>query len=169
TASTSLDEVPLTPLKSPSALPVDRHVVPSKWTKAPPKPTTQTSFAAVPQTARQPSFGAPLNAVHPVPLKWRITPPTANTSLGPEPQSPNKYCVVPLCITVQALPSNRTIVPESPTAKTLRGDEPHTRCRYRVVALGIGFQLVPSKCTMWPRLPTANRSVPDEPQMPSSS
>src|SRR6266576_1558592 len=125
TASTSLDEVPLTPLKSPSALPVDRHVVPSKWTKAPPKPTTQTSFAAVPQTARQPSFGAPLNAVHPVPLKWRITlPPTSNTSLGPEPQSPNKYRVVALAIGFQLVPSKCTMWPRLPTANRSVPDEP---------------------------------------------
>src|SRR3990172_4176490 len=120
---------------------------------------------------RPPSDDPPAVAAHAVPFQCRIEKPsgpampTAQTSRGPLPQTPDIWGIaVPLATETHAAPFQRTMAPVVPTAQTSFGPVPQTLTRDWVVGLVTGIQPAPSQCRMVPIVPTAQTSFELLPQ-----
>ena len=91
--------------------------------------------------------------------------PTAQTSDGPVPPTPENVWPVPLDCVDQLAPLKCTMVPIPPTAKTFAADVPHTAISGCVV--GDGFaQKLPLKNRIWPPSATIHTCEASEPHTP---
>src|SRR5215813_11752679 len=115
-------------------------------------------------------FGVSLETlVQALPFQCTMVPewPTAQTSLAPLPQTPQRGFVVPLEAVAQALPFQCTMVPAQPTAQTSLAPLPQTPKRVVGVLLETLVQALPSQCKMVPDQPTAQTSLAPLPQTPN--
>src|SRR5215472_11225309 len=98
------------------------------------------------------------NDAHAVPFQCRSVPmdPTAHTSLGPVPHTPNRSWLVPLVEGAQALPFQCSMLPKWPTVHTSLGPLPHTPVRTFAGEL-VSDHALPSQCRIV-STPTAHTS-----------
>src|SRR5690349_3593147 len=88
-------------------------------------------------------------------------PPTAQTSFGPLPHTPWRYCAMPEGTKVQEVPSQCKVVP--PTAQTSSGPLPHRASSGSVVPLGSAPQKWPFQWSITPLSPAAQASSAEVP------
>jgi hypothetical protein len=143
------------------------HAEPSQRRTTPWAAAAYTLFGAEPQTPRKSRrWPVPKRVQVPAASRCKATPlgpamaPTAQTSPADRPQTAYSATVTPDVSGVQALPSQRRIVPPSPTAQALPAGPAHTPRNTRPAPPGTVLHPAPSQRRITPFPPAQAASAP---------